>query len=884
MNTEELKEELPHKERKIKDLIEFIKNRSDKENPNYSMFLGSGASFTSGIRTGNQLMREWRREIYKALSNNEDYEDNLARDFLIKNHGHWYNPLNEYSSLFEKKFDLPSQRRRFVESEVDGRLPSIGYSYLVSLVNRNYLNTIFTTNFDDLINEAFYQFSAERPFMCAHDSSIKDLSIRSSRPKIIKLHGDYLFDDIKSTLRETESLENNTKDKLLEFSKELGIIFIGYSGSDRSVMDVVNYMLRSDEYLKNGIYWCIKKGDQINNDLRKLLWKERVYYVEIDGFDETLAEVHHEIIGKLELKEKSTSKKEQIFDLFSKDEFRLSHNSKYIMMDTESLRRHQSSMDISNLIRELAEKDGTFAQEKLSEGDFKNLLNIDNLIKSEKYDLAIHNTNLSINSCQDDKIKSKYKNKLISIYIKKNEYTKAIKEIDTIIEDDVNDIRPFITKSYLYKSLRDRYNYILENQEKFTHEYQFHNLLARTAISFYNSQYQPENTAEIRKIISNSISKSIKLEPSLSNPAWLLKIDEINLTHPIEPGHKTNKEEREKLFDEILKDTKSINEKSTSYIKLLKCISLIRSDYKKCLESLRYIESIYATSNKNKKSELISYYTEIITRLNDCPDNNGYKDEFRNFIYGNSDLGDIDKNTVDYKYASMIYTASIERNIDSANLICEELIYLDKNAEYITDVVKYCSSVNAVELADKLLDHISEVSDEISDQSIAMLRMEVHQLKGQTNEALMQIDRYLEEGGSYTNYIEKKSYLLLVAEQFEAAYTLISENLKSISSHSDRNTLIINRECAAKNLGRKVDEVALRNVVATGSKEHAMCALSLLGHESQAMSKINDLIENDFLNLHTFNRWPAVDKRLLDNVFAKGKYAKPDNIKPIKAI
>ena len=298
MNTQELKTELPHKERKIKDLVSFIRNKIDKVNPNYSIFLGSGASYTSGVKTGVHLANEWRKDVYQSLSNNSEYEEYAAKEFLLKNHGAWYNPQNEYSSLFEKKFDLPSQRRRFVESEVDKKLPSIGYSYLVSLVNQNHINTIFTTNFDDLINEAFYQFSSERPFLCAHDSSIKDLSIRSSRPKIIKLHGDYLFDDIKSTLRETESLENNTKDKLLEFSKELGIIFIGYSGSDRSVMDVINYMLRSDDYLKNGIYWCLRKGDIINNDLRKLLWKERVYYIEIDGFDEALAEIHHEIIGR----------------------------------------------------------------------------------------------------------------------------------------------------------------------------------------------------------------------------------------------------------------------------------------------------------------------------------------------------------------------------------------------------------------------------------------------------------------------------------------------------------------------------------------------------------------------------------------------------------
>ena len=81
----------------------------------------------------------------------------------------------------------------------------------MKLIAAGYFNTVFTTNFDDLLNEAFYRFSHVRPVVCAHDSSISGVTITSDRPKIIKLHGDYLFDNIKTTLRETESLEMNMR-------------------------------------------------------------------------------------------------------------------------------------------------------------------------------------------------------------------------------------------------------------------------------------------------------------------------------------------------------------------------------------------------------------------------------------------------------------------------------------------------------------------------------------------------------------------------------------------------------------------------------------------------------------------------------------------------
>jgi hypothetical protein len=97
---------------------------------------------------------------------------------------------------------------------------------LVRIAEAGHLRTIFTTNFDDLLNEAFYQLSAERALVCAHDSSVNTISIISRRTKIIKLRGDYLFDDLKNTHEETQSLDENMKEKLGEFLKEYGLIIV----------------------------------------------------------------------------------------------------------------------------------------------------------------------------------------------------------------------------------------------------------------------------------------------------------------------------------------------------------------------------------------------------------------------------------------------------------------------------------------------------------------------------------------------------------------------------------------------------------------------------------------------------------------------------------
>ena len=62
-------------------------------------------------------------------------------------------------------------------------------------------------------------------------------------------------------------------------------------------MDVLDFLIKQDNYLKNGIYWCLRPGDEINHQLRNLLWKDRVYPVLIDGFDQFFAKTHSILVS-----------------------------------------------------------------------------------------------------------------------------------------------------------------------------------------------------------------------------------------------------------------------------------------------------------------------------------------------------------------------------------------------------------------------------------------------------------------------------------------------------------------------------------------------------------------------------------------------------------
>ena len=273
--------------RDVAHLINLISKRNNNT-PNFALFIGAGASASSGIKAASQMITEWRRQLYEQSKSGETFEKWLKKQ-------DWYEGEEEYSILFEKIYDQRSQRRVYIEECVKDAKPSWGYIYLANIIAHNYFNVIFTTNFDDLLNEACFLYADLRPIVCAHDSAVADIRVTSARPKVIKLHGDFLYDSIKNTVRETETLEKNMRDKFMQFAREYGLVVIGYGGNDRSVMDILDTILKSEGYFPNGLYWCKRKDDKASKKLERLMRRDNAYWVEIESFDEFAAELHDKL-------------------------------------------------------------------------------------------------------------------------------------------------------------------------------------------------------------------------------------------------------------------------------------------------------------------------------------------------------------------------------------------------------------------------------------------------------------------------------------------------------------------------------------------------------------------------------------------------------------
>ena len=585
--------DLQHKRKSVADLIRFISNttRDDKVTPNFSVFLGSGASVTSGVRSGQVLVNSWMDECIKM-----ENKDNLTKEeYFSPSHApEWFDPANPYSSLFEHRYDLQRQRRIFVEHEVAGKTPSLGYAYLVNMIENGFFNTVFTTNFDDLLNEAFYQYSNNRPIVCAHDSSISGVSVTSDRPKVIKLHGDYLFDNIKTTLRETESLETNMRLKFQEFAKDYGLIVVGYSGQDRSIMDILTFLLQQEDYFKNGIYWCIRKGEENNvgSELKKLLWRERVFYVIIDGFDELMSELNYFLNdGKLPVDDQFLSHQHQvsIISKLTENPYIKNSDSQYLKDDCKKLNNRLSYNQTTDAIKLLKEKRMQESSNNNVKKSSKVKPNLTPLSKEQQIlieDISNEaflymNKNKARQKMVGYKIEdipdSMFKLELLELYVDLNDDltdTDIVRCFEELIRLNPKQQKYYEIASNRLTDFTQSKGYLMRAVQAFPNDYYIINSYTAFILDEYDERMNKSDLDAELPNIMEMLNKSLSLNKSISNQARLQKADCINYLY------KSNKNKRDEEACNLENEILDISAFHPNTLKVLKNLSSSRYNKK----------------------------------------------------------------------------------------------------------------------------------------------------------------------------------------------------------------------------------------------------------------------------------------------------------------
>lgn len=311
MNDQELIEVPANKMRQIGTLVELVR-RMPNGDPRYALFLGAGASLSSGIPTSERLITQWQRRLFLDETGQTAWRPHYEKkfnDWVRSEYQRWKSEWqaaygrqpSDYSLLFSYACPDTDARQGFIERICSGCEPGPGYIYLASLALAGYFQTFLTTNFDDLIHDALFRYAGLKPMVCAFDSQVSSIRLQSPRTKIVKLHGDFLFSNLRNVGQEVGRLDRNMGEKFERTCENYGLIVIGYGGCDQSVMAPVRAMLHRQDCLTHGLHWCIYSGRSTSRGVRDRgvlipqelyrMWEsynDKVHLYEAGSFDEVM--------------------------------------------------------------------------------------------------------------------------------------------------------------------------------------------------------------------------------------------------------------------------------------------------------------------------------------------------------------------------------------------------------------------------------------------------------------------------------------------------------------------------------------------------------------------------------------------------------------------
>ncbi|MCM2558770.1 SIR2 family protein [Alcaligenes faecalis] len=280
----------------------------------FSWFLGAGASAASGIPTGYAMIGDFKKRIFCRETGYslrevdagdrlwvERIEGFFGRTALLPPEG----DPREYSAAFEAVYPNEKQRRQYIDDAIRKGTPCFGHRMLAALMASKQLSCVFTTNFDALVEESATEVNAllpaqarVKPVVAALDSADRAQRCldESDWPLIAKLHGDYQSIQIKNTDSELEHQDERMRHVLTESCKRFGLVVVGYSGRDASVMQALESVLRDSNPYPNGLYWVTSSANRLLPAVQTLLDNAvlagvDVAIVEVKTFDELAADL-----------------------------------------------------------------------------------------------------------------------------------------------------------------------------------------------------------------------------------------------------------------------------------------------------------------------------------------------------------------------------------------------------------------------------------------------------------------------------------------------------------------------------------------------------------------------------------------------------------------
>ena len=279
-------------------------------------FLGAGASASAGLPTAMDMIWEFKQKLFVSQRRSSaDAVANLSQPNVrarLQAHIDSLEHLpkseapDEYATLFESVYPAESDRRTFLDAKLAGAKPSYGHMALATLMRGRRTRLVWTTNFDTLVADAcakIFDTTSALTTVALDAPDLAESAIADKRwPVEIKLHGDFRSRRLKNTDDELRHQDARLRQALVNSCERDGLVVIGYSGRDNSIMDALAEAVERPGAFPAGLFWLHRGGSAPLQRVGRLLAHAvdkgvEASIVSFDNFDEVLRDLIRLIDG-----------------------------------------------------------------------------------------------------------------------------------------------------------------------------------------------------------------------------------------------------------------------------------------------------------------------------------------------------------------------------------------------------------------------------------------------------------------------------------------------------------------------------------------------------------------------------------------------------------
>jgi hypothetical protein len=201
-----------------------------------------------------------------------------------------------YTYLFAEHLKSPNQQREIISRVIGDREFEINWAHacLGTLVQRRYVHTVLTTNFDQLALQGIIR-TGITPVVSDGLESLTRISPSPARPQVVHLHGSMHTYDLRNSpaaLTETGD-DRNFQTMMMGLLKQATVlVVVGYAGGEEGVMNLLQYAAQTIPRMV--VYWIAyeKSYRDLSTGARTLLETgENKFFIpdqDADGFFQAL--------------------------------------------------------------------------------------------------------------------------------------------------------------------------------------------------------------------------------------------------------------------------------------------------------------------------------------------------------------------------------------------------------------------------------------------------------------------------------------------------------------------------------------------------------------------------------------------------------------------